>query len=283
MAIDLATRELERIEREAYKLLRAKSTSPQKTKPIRVTKETRSYARRIKKYREIAGRKHLTKEEKTALHHFTPGQVFRSQTKLTDRTYMNRIKKFEEKYGEKFSTKFGSSYESRDLMTYTLQYLGVEQAARRFGIYEKPQKPEEPPTEPPGGDGWEKFTEVAFPDVSWEDLGTPPIRDKNWPHFSGNFLYDNGGYLYGADPNIDLSVLMSMGKWTCKDHTMLDFMSLVVPHIWKDILVDPTNAGILRENSWDGIFIVKKSEWDNVKELADDYLTSRLYRPKHKK
>ena len=49
MAIDLATRELERIEREAYKLLRSKTTSPKKTTPIRVTKATRSYARRVKK------------------------------------------------------------------------------------------------------------------------------------------------------------------------------------------------------------------------------------------
>lgn len=283
MAIDLATRELERIEREAYKLLRSKTTSLKKTTPIRVTKATRSYARRIKKYRKISGRKRLTKEEKTALHYFTPGQVFRSQTKLTDKTYMNRIKKFEAKYKEKFETKFGSSYESRDLLTYTLQYLGVEQAARRFGIYEKPQKPEELPTELPGDDGWEKFTEVAFPEVSWEDLGTPPIRDKDWPHFSGDFLYENGGYLYGSDPNIDLSILMSMGRWRCRDHTMLDFMSLVVPHIWKDILVDPTNAGILRTNTCDGIFIVKKNEWNNVAELGDDFLYSRRYKPKRKK
>lgn len=284
-ATDLATRELERIEREAYKILRMKSAKPQKPKQIRVSKEVRSYARRVKKYRELSGRKRLTKEEKSALHFFTPGQVFRSQTKLTDRTYMNRIKKFETKYGEKFTKKFGSSYESRDLLTYTLQYLGVEQAARRFGIYEKPGKSTETQpesTETTVRDGWEKFTEIEFPDVSWEDLGSPPIRDKDWPHFSGDFLYENGNYLHAVDPNIDLNVLMSMGKWTCKDHTMLDFMSLVVPHIWGNILVDPTNAGILKENSWDGIFIVKKDEWDNAEELSEDFLTSRLYKPKRK-
>lgn len=279
---DLATRELERIEREAYKILRMKSAKPEKPKQIRVSKEVRSYARRVKKYRELSGRKRLTKEEKSALHYFTPGQVFRSQTKLTDRTYMNRIKKFEAKYGEKFAKKFGSSYESRDLMTYTLQYLGVEQAARRFGIYEKHEKPEEPPTVPPVGDGWEKFTEIEFPEISWEDLGSPPIRDKDWPHFSGDFIYENGDLLHGVDPNIDLNVLMLNGKWICKDHTMLEFMSLVVPNNWDDILVDPTNAGILKEGSQSGIFIVKKDEWDNVDELADDFLTSRLYKPKRK-
>ena len=70
--IDLA--EAKKIEREAQKILKAQAQGVSARK-VTGTKEGREYAKKVRKLRELTGKKRLTYDQKKALHHFTAKQV----------------------------------------------------------------------------------------------------------------------------------------------------------------------------------------------------------------
>lgn len=264
-----ADREREKVERDAYKILKEKTRGVKPSARIRLSKEARKYAKKIAKYRQLTGKFRVTKEAKYALHYFTPKQVINAQ-KLSDRAYMNRIKKFKEKYGELYSMKNANTpYADReDALAYTLQYLPPKSAARYFGLTKIEGGEVEIGESNLEGDYPNTFRMPQFDPVAWDS-----IKDfvKGWSHKSNSFLYNNRDLLWEEDPHIKMNKLIEMGE-DGNDHTLLEFLQIVIPQIWDTVTVDPNNTG--------DIFVVYKFEWNNIEELHPAYTTNRRYKPK---
>ena len=249
------TAELKRIERAAQKILKEKTkkTSGRK-RPMSETqkiqrRENMKYARRLAQYKHMTGRRRITREEKTALHFFTPKRVTK-RVELESKTYKRRIKKYESDYGVTASS--GAKY--------ALQYAGPAMVARMMGV-EKPTDNTE----------WAEFSEVNLPNTSWDKL---PSSIRKWERSSqGYFLYDNFDLIIRNNRTLleDVRLYGTDGY----DHSLHDFFDIVVPHLFGDsVLFDPQVNG----QRSGGLFFVKKEEWDDVVEVDSNYTENRKYK-----
>lgn len=245
--------ELKRVEREAQRILAAKAKGVKLPK-VKKSKSGMKYARRLSRYKEITGKKRLSRVEKTALHLFTPMQVAR-RVSVTSQKYARRVKSYKARYGE-----------PNEAALYALQFAGPVTAARRVGVEEKPKKDQKASEE------WAVFTPVALPGVSWVRL--PSSFTNGWGHESGTYQYNNSRILWldNAAAPINLQLLFEKGQ-SGYDHTNADFFRDFLGTIFHGkYLYDPNNDG--------SHFIAFASEWLNVAELAPDYVTSRKYKKK---
>lgn len=241
--------ELKRVEREAKRILTAKAKGV-KLPAVKKSKAGMQYARRLTRYKEITGKKRLSRVEKTALHMFTPMQVAR-RASVTSSKYARRVKAYKARYGEPDAAAL-----------YSLQFAGPVTTARRLGVEEKPK----------ASDEWAVFTPVFLPGVSWVRL--PSAFTQGWPHSSGSYQYNNSRILWldNSAALINLGLLFEKGQ-SGYDHTNADFFSDFLGTIFHGYyLYDPNDDG--------SHFIVLASEWENVAELAPDYVTSRKYKKK---
>ena len=239
--------ELKRVEREARKILAAKAKGV-KIPAAKKSKAGMQYARRLSRYKEITGKKRLSRVEKTALHLFTPTPVSR-RASVTSPKYARRVKAYKARYGE-----------PNALALYSLQFIGPATAAKRMGVAEKPKEDK----------NWSVFTPVLLPGVSWIRL--PSAFTRGWPHASGSYQYNNSRILWldnSATP-INLQLLFENGQ-SGYDHTNADFFHDFLGTIFRGrYLYDPNSDG--------SHFMVLASEWADVAELAPDYATSRKYK-----
>lgn len=245
--------ELKRVEREAQRVLAAKAKGV-KLPAVKKSKAGMQYARRLSRYKEITGKKRLSRVEKTALHLFTPTQVAR-RASVTSQKYARRVKAYKARYGEPDATAL-----------YALQFAGPVTAAKRIGVEEKPKEDRK------ASEDWAVFTPVTLPGVSW--LRLPSAFTNGWGHESGTYQYNNSRILWldnSAAP-INLQMLFDNGH-SGYDHTNADFFHDFLGTIYRGkYLYDPNNDG--------SHFMVLASEWLNVAELAPDYATSRKYKKK---
>lgn len=244
--------ELKRVEREAQRILTAKAKGV-KLPAAKKSKAGTQYARRLSRYKEITGKKRLSRVEKTALHLFTPSQVAR-RASVTSQKYARRVKAYKARFGEPDAAAL-----------YSLQFSGPVTTARRLDVEEKPKKDKKP-------EEWSVFTPVSLPGVSWVRLSS--AFTQGWPHASGSYQYNNSRILWldNAAAPINLQLLFENGQ-SGYDHTNADFFHDFLGAIFHGrYLYDPNNDG--------SHFVVIASEWMNVAELAPDYATSRKYKKK---
>lgn len=253
-------KELAKIERDAYEVLRAKAKG---RKPVKVElpEEVKKYARNVAAYRKRTGKWRLSKEEKRALHEFTPAQVQKRFSKGFERRYKNRQRGFEKKYGKNYAEKYGGREDIEAIKNRLLEFVGPARAAYVLGI--EKDVPEEPE--------WEEFSEVKMPHPSWDQYPSDFRNPAVWRHDEGSFLYVNQEFFWDDGDDSDLDGLLEDGD-NGYDHSLRDFWEDIFPAVAGDILYDPGNSG---ED-----FFVYENEWNNVERLADDYVTSRRYIPK---
>lgn len=274
-------KELAHIERAAYKILRGKTakvpsvkltTMSEREKELR--KEQRRYASKIKGYKKRTGKKRLTKEEKEALHDFTPAQVQRHIEKGSEELYARREHAFEKKYGKAFETKYGDNETVKEIKKRILQYMGPARAAKILDIEPDTPKTSPVPPIPPEipetpDEEWDIFTIVVLPSTTWRKL---PIKfTKGWSHDTG-FMYNNQAFFWqgSSDAQIDLNDLVENGDRS--GDGMYTFFDEFMNDIDSSVLFDPGKTG--------KIFFVYKSEWGSVEELEEDYIDTRRYRKK---
>lgn len=241
-------------ERDALRSL-SKRTKPKNSKGYGISTPT-PYARKLAKFRKMVGRYRVTREERKALHTYTPAQV--KNRKSTDTTaYYRRILKIYRDYVV--------PDELQIQVAEMLEYLPPKQVGRRLGL--------EPITHDPVKD-WETFTTVDIKTISYSQH--PGFMKK------GKEIRRGGGYYYNNIENgifnegtpID-KYFDEFGGGNVDYHGFkdpVDALQMIIDHISPGVLVDPGDSGHL--------FLVLKEEWDNVKWLATDYYESRHYTKK---
>jgi hypothetical protein len=237
-------------ERDALSTL-SKRTKPKSGKGYGISTPTK-YSRKIARFRKLSGRSRVTREERKALHMFTPKQVLNRKT--TDTTaYYRRILKIYRDYVV--------PDELQEQVAYALEYLAPKQAAKRFGL--------EPITKNPVQE-WDTFKPVDIRTISYSQH--PGYMRK------GKEIRRTGGYYYENISNGILDSSVPIGKYFEFEGGNIDYhgytnptdaLQMIIDHISPGVLVDPGNSG--------HPFLVYKEEWDNAKELAPDYYESRHY------
>lgn len=240
-------------ERDALRTL-SKRTKSKSSKGYGISTPT-PYGRKIQKFRKLAGRFRVTREERKALHMFTPKQVLNRKT--TDTTaYYRRILKIYRDYVV--------PDELQEQIAYALEYLPPKQAAKRFGL--------EPIMKDPVPD-WEIFTPVDVRTISYSQH--PGYMRK------GREIRRGGGYYYENISSGIFNESVPISKYFEFEGGNIDYngykhpfdaLQLIIDHISPGVLVDPGNSG--------HPFLVYREEWDNVGVLAADYYESRHYTKK---
>lgn len=252
--IDLS--EAKRIEREAQKILKAK-THGISVRKVKASPEARAYAKQITAYKKKTGKSRLSYDEKKALHHFTAGQVSKRIDKGSN-AYERRLKSFEKAYGP-----------ADEQTRYVLEYLTPAAAAKKLEL-----KKIEPPNGEPDDDLEEAtFTEVTLPSKTWNEL---PDKFKGWSRAKGNYMYENGEILWldNAALPIDMQKLFDKGV-DGKDHTNAAFFAAFTYDMYGDrYTYDP--------NGEKDHIMVLSSEWSEVEKLPDDWKETRKYFRKKK-
>lgn len=254
-------KELAKIERDAYEVLRAKAKGRKQVK-VELPEEVKKYARNVAAYRKRTGKWRLSKEEKRALHEFTPAQVQKRFSDGFERRYKNRQRGFEKKYGKNYAEKYGGREDIEAIKNRLLEFVGPARAAYVLGIEkDEPETPQEPE--------WQMFSDVKLKPANWSDFPAEFRNSNIWPHDGDSFIYNNVDKFFPEPVDIEALSRSANGGY---DHEPRDFWEDIFPAVAGDILYDPGESG---ED-----FFVYESEWNNVDRLADDYITSRRYIPK---
>lgn len=249
LRIDLS--EAKKIEREAQKILKAKAQGVSARK-VKGTAESRAYAKKLRKFKELTGKKRLTYDQKKALHVFTARQVAR-HVNAGSKTYTRRLKAFEKIYGP-----------ADEQTRYVLEYLAPKAAAKKLEI--------EPPEIPDDDLEEATFSDVSLPGKTWDDL--PENFTRRWSHRSGSYMYENADILWldSSASLIDMQRLFDHGE-DGDDFTNHDFFEQFTPELWRGVyLYDPNGTEEKQTH-----IMVLASEWAEVGKLPDDWVTTRKY------
>lgn len=257
----MTDKELKKIIRDAEKVF-APQNEKSKGLDIKITKETRKLGKKFNKYRELSGKRRLSRSEKYALLTYTPKQVLKAQN-LTEKQLARREKAYKKIMGDNVSR------ETLD----ELKYLTPVALAKKYGYI--PEKKEKKGKETEKPQTYEEkfpdvFSPVQLPTIRWWQI-PPEIRRRASAHKKGGFLYENAEILWASPEKISLSRLLKTGT-DAGDFRILEFLRITLPSIDNGIFVDPMNEGKL--------FFVRADEWDKVDELPEDYAETRRYRKK---
>lgn len=242
-----------RIIRDAEKFLKESSKKPTKVN-IKVSGEAMKLAKAYNKYKELSGKKRLSVDEKRALLKYTPKQVLKSK-KITQKTYEKRIVAFKKLIGRD-----PTSSEYADL-----RYLTALQ------VYSK-SKPNPELTEEESEVSYpDVFTNVEFPTVRWWDIPSI-IRSSAEERRSGGLLYENTEILWSNPEKISLARFFFGGVDGKQFSVIMALRTILMANGYSNILISPKD---LTQR-----FAVYREEWENVEELAPDYVETRRYRKK---
>lgn len=244
---------INKAERDALSTLSKRSKS-KSAKGYGISTPT-PYARKLAKFRKLVGRHRVTREERKALHTYTPAQV--KNRKTTDTTaYYRRILKIYRDYVV--------PDELQIQVAEMLEYLPPKQVGKRLGL--------EPIMKEPVQE-WDTFTPVDIRTISYSQH--PGYMRK------GKEIRRPGGYYYENISNGVLNEGVPISKYFEFEGGNIDYsgykhpvdaLQLIIDHIAVNVLVDPGNSG--------HPFLVYKEEWDNAEGLSSDYYESRHYTKK---
>lgn len=212
-------------------------------KPVNEVKVVRARVLResnaVKKYKKLTGKKRLSKEERSSISMFGASRVFK---KLDVDTEEGRDL-FENRIRQ-YERKYG---EASPEAIWGLQYGGADYI--RKVLY---------------GDVWKKFKIPVLPKITWDEVPVI-IRVSDRERFE-QMLYETGLYENGTEREDRIQWVIDWdGDEGIRDDAIKQFFDGK-----GDIFFDPGNTG--------DFFLVYKSEWEKVRELSDDYTTSRRYR-----
>lgn len=227
--------------------LEKEPASPKKNKvkiKFKLSKDEKRLIRERKKYKEITGKRRLSKEEKSAISEFGAKRTAK-RLDLGSETYERRVRAFEKKYGT-----------ATPEVLWALMYTGPKGALRYLPEEERP---------------WLTFTEVDFPLITWEEL--PEEVRKNRGFIAGEpigweeFIYETRLYEDGNSKEPRIEWGLSRSEDTGKTREFADLIEKMLD----GVLLDPGETG--------AFFWVYEKEWLNVAELDPDYTKNRRYRP----
>ena len=244
---------IDKAERDALSALSKRSKS-KSTKGYGISTPT-PYARKLAKFRKLVGRHRVTREERKALHTYTPAQV--KNRKTTDTTaYYRRILKIYRDYAV--------PDELQIQVAEMLEYLPPKQVGKRLGL--------EPITKDPVQE-WDTFTPVDIRTISYPQHPGYMKKGKEIRR-GGGYYYENiGDGVLEQNTPIERYFEFEGGNIDYHGYTdPVDALQMIIDHISPGILVDPGNSG--------HPFLVYKEEWDNAKGLSPDYYESRHYTKK---
>lgn len=242
-----------KIIRDAEKILKESSKKPTKVN-VKVSSEAMKLAKTYNKYKELSGKKRLSADEKRALLKYTPKQVLKSK-KLTQKAYGKRITAFRELIGHDPTP---SEYAD-------LRYLTATQAYNRSRSNSE-QTAEENKTLYP-----DTFSDVELPTVRWWDIPSI-IRSSAEERRSGGLLYENTEIFWSNPEKISLARLFFEGSDGRQFSVIMALRTILIANGYSNILISPKDL--------DQRFAVYREEWNNVDELAPDYIETRKYRKK---
>lgn len=242
-----------KIIRDAEKILKESSKKPTKVN-IKVSSEAIKLAKAYNKYKELSGKKRLSVDEKHALLKYTPKQVLKSK-KLTQKAYEKRILAFKELIGHDPTP---SEYTD-------LRYLTATQAYNR-------SKPSPELTEEENETLYPNvFSDVEFPTVRWWDIPSI-IRSSAEERRPGGLLYENTEIFWNNPEKISLARFFFEGVDGRQFSVIMALRTILMANGYSNILISPKD---LTQR-----FAVYREEWENVEELAPDYIETRKYRKK---
>lgn len=242
-----------KIIRDAEKILKESSKKPTKVN-AKISSEAMKLAKTYNKYKELSGKKRLSVDEKRALLKYTPKQVFKSK-KLTQKAYEKRIETFKELIG-------------RDLTPaeYTdLRYLTATQTYNKLKPNPKVTEEENKALYP------DVFSDVELPTVRWWDIPAI-IRSSAEERRSGGLLYENTEIFWNNPEKISLTRFFFEGVDGRQFSVIMALRTILMANGYSNILISPKD---LTQR-----FAVYREEWENVDELAPNYIETREYRKK---
>ena len=241
-----------KIIRDAEKILKESSKKPTKVN-VKVSSEAMKLAKTYNKYKELSGKKRLSADEKRALLKYTPKQVLKSK-KLTQKAYEKRVVAFKELIGHDPTH---SEYAD-------LRYLTATQAYNRLKL--SPELTEESEVLYP-----DVFGDVELPTVRWWDIPSI-IRSSAEERRSGGLLYENTEIFWNDPEKISLTRFFFEGVDGRQFTVIMALRTILMANGYSNILISPKD---LTQH-----FAVYREEWENVEELAPDYIETRRYRKK---
>lgn len=242
-----------KIIRDAEKILKESSKKPTKVN-VKVSKKAMKLAKTFNKYKELSGNKRLSTDEKHALLKYTPKQVLKSKN-LTQKTYEKRIAAFKELIGHDPTP---SEYTD-------LRYLTATQAYKRSKTSPEPTDDENRVLYP------DTFSEVDLPTVRWWDIPSI-IRSSAEERRPGGLLYENTEIFWNNPEKISLARLFFEGSDGRQFSVVMALRTILMANGYSNVLISPKDV--------DRRLAVYREEWENVEELAPDYVETRKYRKK---
>lgn len=240
-----------KIERMAYNYLRGKKLGTSD-----IEREAKKYANRIKKYREISGKKAVPSDVKEALHYTAPNGLIKS--KSID--YFKNLEEYEKKYGKP----------SLDDLR-ALNYVSAKKWAKIKKIQTSNAGKADPAKSGTDESVTEKYDKIfsvpKLGKVSWYSLPMTFRASRNWPHTSGSFMYNNADVFWVGEL-VDLDSLAQTGV-DGFDHTVSDFFGLIVSKMMPDIVFISGS---------EEIWYTTRQEWEQKVETAPGFLINRRYR-----
>lgn len=249
-------KELNRIIREAERVLRASAKPASKTN-VHVSPEIMRLAKKMSAYKELTKKKRLSLDEKRALLSYTPKQVARERN-LSQKSYQKRLDAFRKLTGREIEP---GEYAR-------LRYLTPKQLIRNDNTAIADAQKEESATD----NFPDIFTPVEFPtNIRWWDI-PESLRRSATERRSRGILYENQEYFWNNPESIKLGAFFFAGVNGISQTVIGAARQILVATGNTNILIDPKDSGAR--------FAVYKEEWDNVEELSPDYTESRAYRKK---
>lgn len=217
----------------------AKLRKPDKTKVKIVRARLLRESAAVKRYKKMTGKKRLTREERSSISMFGAARV----AKRLDADTEEGRDLFERRIA-RYEKKYGPATPEA---IWGLQYGGADYIHKV--LY---------------GADWKKFKVPELPLITWYEV-PQIIRVGDRERFE-DMIYQTRLYENGEDREDRIQWVIDWdGDEGIRDDALKEFFDGN-----GDILFDPGKTGDL--------FLVYKSEWENAKELADDYTTSRRYR-----
>lgn len=242
-----------KIIRDAEKILKESSKKPTKVN-VKISREAMKLAKAYNKYKELSGKKRLSADEKRALLKYTPKQVLKSK-KLTQKVYGKRIVAFKELIGHDPTP---SDYVD-------LRYLTATQAYNRSKLSPVSTEEESEALYP------DVFSDVELPTVRWWDIPSI-IRSSAEERRFGGLLYENTEIFWNNPEKISLTRFFFEGVDGRQFTVIMALRTILMANGYSNILISPKD---LTQR-----FAVYREEWENVEELAPDYIETRKYRKK---
>ena len=187
------------------------------------------------------------------LHEFTPKQIV---NEAKGKKLLNRIEAYEKKYGQ-------ADIENINVLAYLTQREAHKKRWQGGNFFDKVHIENRNAFD-------KKFSKPELGKIRWRQLPLEfRAKPREWPHYSGSYMYNNADQFWNGSGIIDLDELAENGV-NGYDHANTDFFGMFIQRMRPDLIFIVGQRG---EQWW-----TTRKEWDEKKELSPDWKITRKYR-----